>query len=325
MPHVTDHHLKKTFLLLVSFLVVSYSLSFVISLNKINSRETRLPQELARTEGKFIQLGSANVYYEYYRALTQPAHTTILMVHGFGMNLRTWDNQIEYLLNKGYDLLLVDMLGAGLTQDIGESDVRAEAQSQMLGELMKYLAIPQTVIIGHSRGGNIAQRFALNFADKVQGLVLVNATDLSADLGYQSLLWVNNPFILQIPAGLLISKENLHSLFVNGFADPAKVTDLIADKYYAPYTIKGSTHNLVNHFLVSDSDRLVETGRITQPALVIRGLHDTLITLQATERILLGLPNREYAEISNAGHGPQDETPAELNQIIGDWLERKIK
>jgi len=322
MPHVTDHHLKNVFLLLGILLFLTYSLGLFTSLNRINSRETKLPQDLARAAGKFVQLGQANVYYEYYKAPAQPPHATLLFIHGFGLNLRSWDNQVEYFLNKGYDLLLVDLLGQGLTQDIGDSDTRAEAQTDMLNQLLKYLALPQTVVVGHSRGGSIAQRFALNYPEKVTGLILVNSADLSGVLGYQSLLWLNNPLLAQIPAGVFTSKENLRTLFEGGFADSQKVTDEIIDKYYAPYTIKDSTRNLVTQFLISDSNRLIETGHITQPVLVIHGLKDTLMATEATKNLLLGLPNPDYAEITDAAHGPQDETPIELNQIIGDWLDR---
>ncbi len=324
MPKALHIHLKRLIFLLGIILLVAYVVILSSSIGNAALREKLNPADLARVGGKFAQIDDAQIYYEYHRSPMQPPKATVLLLHGFGVNLRTWDNQIGYL-QTNYDVLAVDMLGFGLSQDIGSSVLGNNAQVTMLGKLLDQLAISKVYVIGHSLGGAVAQTMALDMPQKVQGLVLIDSLDLSGMTNYQTLGWLNNPLLAQIPVNLLLNQANLKVVMQQGYGDPTKVTDDEVQNNYLPYTLKNSVRNLIAQLFAPSTNRIVETGLITQPALIIRGEKDAVISKQSTDNLKLGLPHNEYVEIAEAGHGPQQEAPVVTNEIIGDWLARQTK
>lgn len=68
----------------------------------------------------------------------------------------------------------------------------------------------------------------------------------------------------------------------------------------------------------------VDTGRLTMPALVVRGGRDLLWFRQIAEHLAGELPAAELVTLDWAAHLPSLERPAEVSQLLEDFLARTI-
>ncbi len=102
-----------------------------------------------------------------------PAGPTVIFVHG---SPGSWDNFISYLLEKdlrqSYRLLALNRPGYG-----GDSRGRPEPSLRKQAEAVMTLVPEGTpvLVVGHSMGGPIAVRMAVDYPEQVQGLLLLSA------------------------------------------------------------------------------------------------------------------------------------------------------
>ncbi len=85
-----------------------------------------------------------------------------MLLHGITFSARTWTYQFEDLALR-YRLLAVDQRGHGASKGgTGKWDLGRLALD--LAELLERLDLRDAVLVGHSMGGMVALRFALDHA-----------------------------------------------------------------------------------------------------------------------------------------------------------------
>lgn len=96
----------------------------------------------------------------------------VVLVHGFGFDRHMWRWLVPDLT--GFRVLTYDLIGHGQSPDPpGEPDLR------MFGEqilrLIDHCGIERCAVAGFSLGGMIARRFALDHADRMTALAILNS------------------------------------------------------------------------------------------------------------------------------------------------------
>lgn len=95
----------------------------------------------------------------------------VFILHGlFGM-LDNWQT-IGRWLSEDFQVYLVDQRNHGKSPHLPELTYGLMAED--LAELMKDLEVPQAIILGHSMGGKTAMRFALDFPEMTEALVVAD-------------------------------------------------------------------------------------------------------------------------------------------------------
>lgn len=108
-----------------------------------------------------------------YKIAGSGPHVTLL--HTVGLSTREgWRNQIGSL-SRRYAVLTYDIRGLGESER-GTEPLTVETFKKDLLALLDALRIQRTVLIGASLGGSIAQAFAIDYPERVHGLVLVSTT-----------------------------------------------------------------------------------------------------------------------------------------------------
>lgn len=97
----------------------------------------------------------------------------VLMLHGFGSSLHTWDGWAS-LLEDRFRVLRIDLPGFGLTGADPGGDYTDERSIAVLTALLDRLDVSRADVVGNSMGGRIAWRFALAQPARVRRLVLVS-------------------------------------------------------------------------------------------------------------------------------------------------------
>lgn len=162
--------LKRSTLLLTGLCLLfgRYAASFLLSPRKNKSLLRKIPT----SKQQYITCPSGNVWYAEFDGPEdgQP----IVLIHGLQSSLLQWYYQQKHLRNT-YRLILVDLPGHG------HSDTAKSLSLQILAADLKYfmqeLSINNPILYGHSIGGMILLRFAINNQSiPVKGLILQNCS-----------------------------------------------------------------------------------------------------------------------------------------------------
>jgi pimeloyl-ACP methyl ester carboxylesterase len=103
---------------------------------------------------------------------TGKGDTTLLFVHGWGINRSYWSNQVNYFAKK-YRVVTIDLPGFG---ESGKNRTvwNTEVYGRDVDTVISQLHLKNVILIGHSMAGDIVLQAAVNAPDKVIGLVGVD-------------------------------------------------------------------------------------------------------------------------------------------------------
>jgi pimeloyl-ACP methyl ester carboxylesterase len=110
-------------------------------------------------------VNNIDIYYEIHGS-----GPPLVLIMGLRRNAEWWYRQIPEL-SKHFTVIAFDNRGAGRS-DKPETDYSIRLFADDTAELMNFLGIPKAHILGISMGGYIAQELAINYPDKVNGLIL---------------------------------------------------------------------------------------------------------------------------------------------------------
>jgi acylglycerol lipase len=100
----------------------------------------------------------------------------LLLVHGYAEHTGRYKHLIRELNDSGLAVFAIDHQGHGRSEgtrcDIADFDHYVRDQSQYYQDLKKETSISRWFILGHSMGGAVALRFALNYQDELSGMIL---------------------------------------------------------------------------------------------------------------------------------------------------------
>ena len=255
----------------------------------------------------FATVNGTRLHYE----VAGSGHTVIL-VHGFSVDTRMWDNQFE-LLAQSYRVIRYDMRG------FGESDLPDDKPYDPcvdLLALMDYLGIDKASLVGLSLGGWVVLDFAVAYPQRVHTLVAADA----AVMGFE---WKNGrpstmPVEVAQSRGVEAAKQFWMSspLFTAALRHPRVLRRL--DEMVSDYSGWHWTHE--NPQILADEPTILSLKEIQCPALVLVGEHDTEDFRQIAQVLSNEIPNTQHFVIEDAGHMSNMENPRRFNELLLEFL-----
>ncbi len=152
----------------------------------------------------------------------------IVLIHGFGGSLQTWDAWPQGLAGK-HRVVRFDLPGSGLSPPDPTGDYTDARSITLVLTLMDQLGLARASIVGHSIGGRIAWTLAAKHPDRVDKLVLVSP-DGFASPGFEYGKAPEVPAVLGLMRYVL-PKVLLRMNLAPAYADPARVSDEVLDRY----------------------------------------------------------------------------------------------
>lgn len=119
----------------------------------------------------YVQTGDVRTYYEYYESAATST-TTVVFIHGFGLDCTYFRNLIP-ILRQNFSVLLYDLRGHGASEYSCGTDT-LELLCNDFFTLVQSLGLEDLVIVGHSFGAAIAVHFANMHERLVNSLVLIS-------------------------------------------------------------------------------------------------------------------------------------------------------
>ena len=97
----------------------------------------------------------------------------VVLIHGIAGQLQHYTYAMVDLLKDDYRVIAVDRPGCGYSSVSQGDGASLNDQSRMIDALLGVLCVNRVVVVGHSLGGAVALRLALDCPDRVAGLALL--------------------------------------------------------------------------------------------------------------------------------------------------------
>ena len=232
-------------------------------------------------------------------------HPPLILIHGAGGSRLHWPTEIRRMESElVYSL---DLPGHGQSPGEGESTIGG--YSKHVCDWMYALDIERAVLVGHSMGGAISLKIALDIQDRAAGLVLV---------GTGGRLRVH-PVILELTANPKKLSEAVD--LVNSYAFSPQAPPRMVELARAQLA---ETRPEVLHgdFKACDAfDVLKRLGEISVPTQVICGDDDKLTPVKYSYFMLEAIPGACIETVEGAGHMVMLEKAQDVAAILKRFLE----
>jgi pimeloyl-ACP methyl ester carboxylesterase len=236
------------------------------------------------------------------------AAKTILLLHGFGASLHTWDAWAKEL-ERTYRVIRLDLPGAGLTGADPTADYSDARGVQIIGALMDQLGVAQAVVVGHSMGGRLAWRLAADEPRRVSQLVLI-APDGFANPEFE----ISSPPKAGPAVRLMqfaLPKALVRASLARAYADPNQLSEQTLDRYHDLLLAPQVRTALIDRLeQLAPQDPRPWLARITAPTLLMWGEKDNFIPSSQAKDYLLAIANSKLLTLPQVGHLPHEEAPA---------------
>ncbi len=264
---------------------------------------------------RYLEVGATQLRVRDTGPKDAPA---LVLLHGFASSLETWEPWAQSL-SMNHRVVRFDLPGCGLSEPDRTGDYGDARSVALVKALMDRLGLESAVLVGNSMGGRIAWRFAAAFPARTSKLVLISP-DGFASPGFQ---YGKPP---QVPALLHLMKyflprELLKMNLATAYADPARLTDPVVDRYYELLLAPGNREAMLERMRQSVlEDPVPMLQHLQTPTLLLWGKKDWLIPHRNAADYLASLPHAKLVSFEDLGHVPHEEAPAESLQPLEKFL-----
>ncbi len=245
----------------------------------------------------------------------------IVLIEGLGAHMIAWRTEFRQpLLDAGYRVLRFDNRDVGLSQRYPAGGYSLSDLAEDTHQLIDYLGIGPTHVVGQSMGGMVAQHLAIEHPEDVASLSLIY-TAPSADY----VTGVDRPAAIR-SAPRASSRDEAVKLHVEAErigastsyswdeSWKAEVGGLMWDRGYAPDGIARQCEALMK-------DRLdtAALAKIDVPVLILHGTVDALIPHPAGIALHAAIPGSDLWLIEGLGHDlPMELLPDITSRILAN-------
>lgn len=243
----------------------------------------------------------------------------LVLLHGFTGH-RDDFNGVCDALGKHRRVIVPDLRGHGARGDAADpSEYSFSACVSDLVALLDGLGIERCDLLGHSMGGMIALRVALEHARRVRSLVLMSTTPrpLSEETA-----------VALLRAVAFLERSDLVSMQAAmekvGRAEPDPVIASWADRYWShqrrryaemdPAAYVGFARAMIEPVSLTE-----DLGKVRCPVLVLVGSEDADF-LPGADLLEAGIPGAERLTLEGAGHHPHEERREDFLRAMDQHL-----
>jgi len=250
----------------------------------------------------------------------------ILLIHGLGGFAESWRHNIPELARHGR-VIAVDLPGFGRSGKPRRPYTTAFL-AQAAGAFLRGLGVGSVRLVGHSLGGAVAARYALEHPGQVERLALIGAAvpgfDLRPSWIYRTL---SLPGVGELLSGFLtrgLCARGLERCFDRPDAD--EIRFFVEHEFEARTSVEGRAAYLSllrtvrEDFTTGAAAYRAALARLGPNVLVIHGRQDRVVPMAHALRVVDGLGLPEPCWLDGCGHFPQVEHADGVNACLTGFL-----
>ena len=259
---------------------------------------------------RYLLLADRGVTLEYVEQ-GDPSGVPMILLHGVTDSWRSFEPVLPHL-SSSFRAFAITQRGHGDSSRPDEG-YRYVDFSDDVRAFMDALHLPAAVLVGHSMGGLVAERFAIDHPDRTLGLVIMGS--FKSLLGNDDIheLWSSTISKMQDPVS---------PAFVRGFQQSTIAQQIPSDFFEAvvdeslkvPARVWRATFT---EFLRQDhADAL---GRVKAPTLILWGDKDAFSGRAEQDALVTSIPGARLVTYAGAGHALHWEDPRRIAVDIADF------
>ena len=298
----------------ISIIFVLFTLTLLFTLNITNDIPLEeLKVEFKNKNSRFVEVDGIFVHY-----VDEGNGIPIILLHGTGASLHTWDLWSEKLKDK-YRVLRITLPGFGLSGPRSDKKYKIKDYVNLLESFVELMGIEKFYLAGNSLGGSIAWLYTSFYPKKVKKLILINSSGFELD---------EMPFVIRIARNnylnFLIKKTSPQFLIKKSlkevFYDDNLISKPITDRYYKLNLREGNRQAFIDRSLVNYTDYTPRLKKIKSPTLILWGKNDEWINVKYAKKFKTMIKGSRLSIMNETGHIPMEERPFESLEIVMDFL-----
>lgn len=271
-------------------------------------------KEKPRLAKKFVRLPNG-INLEYVEQ-GSPEGIPVLLLHGWTDSWNSFD-RVFSLLPSSYHVFAPSLRGHG-DSDKPFQGYNPQDFSEDVAAFMNAVDLDSAIFVGFSMGGVVAKRFALDYPDRVDGLVLIG-TPVNLN---------EKPEIDELWELLLTLEDPIDPDFIRAFNEGVPVKPVPPEflENINRANMKVPAHVWRDAFMgVWEADMMGEISAVKSPTLVVWGEHDSFTTIEDQKEITSVIPHSELRIYSGNGHAVHWEEPERFSADLIQFIENQIR
>lgn len=281
-------------------------------------------EKYANEQSQFIQL--VNNDRIHYRDQGDKSAPVLILIHGTSSSLHTWEPLIGRLKDS-YRLVSFDLPGHGLSGAQSDRDYSMSKYVKTVERVMDKLMIEKATLVGNSLGGAVAWEGGLALPDRIESLVLIAPSGAprivasKSNIGFKLLSSPIGPFLVKKFTPRMIIKTSLQQTV----HDQSLVTEPMVDRYWELLRMEGNRQAMLDLAKTPRRGNTLDVlTEVRQPALIIWGAQDNLLTVDMAKFFESKLSNSRLKVLKDVGHLPMEESVTSVSGFIHDFIANRL-
>ncbi len=272
----------------------------------------------------FVNVDGARVHYQEFGDASKPP---IVLIHGYTASVYVWKTAAPLLGLGGFRVIAVDLLGFGYSEKPAWFDYSIQSQARSVSRFMNRLGLGRATIVGSSYGGAVALTLTLDYPERVEKLVLVDAVCNDEPKNHPILRLASLPGIGEVITPFLCDSKSFMKMRMHGTLAKANHHMITRDRIESiirPLSAADGHHSVLTtsrNWSANHIER--DAHQINQPTLIIWGEEDTVIPIRNGYKLHQEMLNSRLVVLKDCGHVPQEEKSELFSELVTEFCRDK--
>ena len=253
----------------------------------------------------------------------------VVMIHGASSNLEVMRQPLGEMLARNHRVILIDRPGHGWSTRARREDSTPAIQGRMIDEALEKLGVGPVILVVHSWSGALGARMALDYPERVAGLVMLApvAYPWRGGVGWYTKLVaipVIGPLLaytITLPLGYFLAGPGARGVFLPQVMPDGFVGNTATALLLRPREFLANARDIVT-LRAAVEEQAPRYRDIRVPTVVISGEIDKTVTTNIHSRpFAKAVPNAKLIVLPDVGHMVQNAAPelviSEIEAMIG--------
>ena len=253
----------------------------------------------------------------------------VVMIHGASSNLEVMRQPLGEMLARNHRVILIDRPGHGWSTRARREDSTPAIQGRMIDEALEKLGVGPVILVVHSWSGALGARMALDYPERVAGLVMLApvAYPWRGGVGWYTKLVaipVIGPLLaytITLPLGHFLAGPGARGVFLPQVMPDGFVGNTATALLLRPREFLANARDIVT-LRAAVEQQAPRYRDIRVPTVVISGEIDKTVTTNIHSRpFAKAVSNAKLIVLPDVGHMVQNAVPelviSEIEAMIG--------
>jgi pimeloyl-ACP methyl ester carboxylesterase len=260
------------------------------------------------------------LYYEDFGS-GQP----IILIHGWPLSGKSWENQVPLLVNLGYRVISYDRKGFGKSF-VSADGYDYDGLTADLHELITQLELKNVILFGFSMGGGEVVRYLTNYgAENVDKIALISSIIPIVKQTDDNPNGVPAKDLSDIMDALKTDRVKFLEGFHKNFYNYSLLSKTVSEQQLHYDWSIASHANPIATIKAAESwagtDFRSELKNVTVKTLIVHGDADQIVPIETSgKQAAAGIADNEFVIIPGAPHGLNNTHTEILNDILTKFL-----